>query len=124
MAYDVHITKDFQFDAAHCLPGFPPDHRYSRLHGHSFRVAVTIAGTPDTDHGWIADFAEIDTVLAEIRLVLDHHTLNDVPGLENPTLETIATWILERALPRLPGIAEVRIHRDSIGESCTVRRRG
>lgn len=120
MAYDIEITKEFRFDAAHRLPLLPEGHPYTRMHGHSFRVEITLAGTPDPATGWIADFAEIETVLAALRDELDHHTLNEIAGLENPTLERIAQWILERAAARLPGLRRVSLHRDSIGETCTI----
>jgi len=123
LAYDIEITKEFRFDAAHCLPNMPDGHRYRRLHGHSFRVEVSLDGTPDPRLGWIADFEEIDRVLAGIADEIDHNTLNEIPGLENPTLEIIGAWIFERATQRLPGVTRITIHRDSIGERCTIRRR-
>jgi len=121
--YEIDITKEFRFDAAHCLPALPAGHPYTRLHGHSFRVAVTLTGTPVPGFDWVADFSQVEAVLAGIRDELDHHTLNEIPGLANPTLEVIARWIFERAAARLPGVVQVVLHRDSIGESCTIRRR-
>lgn len=41
----------------------------------------------------VVDYARIDKPLLE---ALDHRTLNDVPGLENPTTEILAPWILIR----------------------------
>ena len=121
MAYDIEITKEFRFDAAHRLPLLPEGHPYTRMHGPSFRVEITLAGTPDPAQGWIADFAEIERTLDALRAELDHHTLNEIAGLENPTLELIAQWIFERAAGRLSGLRRVSLHRDSIGETCTIR---
>ena len=45
---------------------------------------------------------------------LDHHYLNDIPGLENPTSERLAAWIWEQLKPSLPGLSEVVVH-----ETCT-----
>jgi 6-pyruvoyltetrahydropterin/6-carboxytetrahydropterin synthase len=123
VATEIEITKEFRFDAAHRLPALPDGHPYTRLHGHSFRVAVTVGGTPVPEFDWIVDFGRIEAVLAGIRDTLDHHTLNEIPGLANPTLETIAAWIFERAEALLPGVVRVTLHRDSIGEACTIRRR-
>ncbi len=119
-ALTIEITKEFRFDAAHRLPLLPAGHPYTRMHGHSFRVAVTLAGSPDPATGWIADFAEIDRVLAGLRDRLDHQTLNEIDGLENPTLEIIARWIFEATTNSLPGLRRVALFRDSIGESCVV----
>ena len=124
MAYDIEITKEFRFDAAHCLPNMPDGHMYRRLHGHSFRVEVSLDGTPDPRLGWLTDFSDVDRVLDGIAAEIDHVTLNDIPGLEKPTLEVIGAWIFERAAARLPNVTRVTIHRDSIGERCTIRRRG
>jgi 6-pyruvoyltetrahydropterin/6-carboxytetrahydropterin synthase len=117
----IEITKEFRFDAAHFLPAAPEGHAYRRLHGHSFRVAVTIAGTPDPDAGWLVDFAEVERALLRLRERLDHHLLNEVPGLATPTLEHLARWIHRTLAPDLPGIAAVTVHRESAGESCTYR---
>ncbi len=121
--YAVEIVKEFGFEAAHCLPDMPKGHPYTRLHGHSFRVEVAIAGTPDAEHGWITDFGALDRRIAGLVEALDHRTLNDVPGLEQPTLERIAQWIFERLTPSLPGLDRVTVRRDSVGERCTLRRR-
>ena len=51
---------------------------------------------------------------------LDHHYLNDVPGLENPTSEILAQWIWNALKPRLPGLSQVTI-RETETTSCTYR---
>lgn len=120
MAYHIELTKQFHFDAAHHLGGLPEGHPYLRMHGHSFRVAVTIAGTPDPAMGWVADFADIDRILRDLRLRLDHQTLNTIEGLEQPTLERIGTWIFDALRTQLPMVTKISLHRDSIGETCTI----
>ncbi len=40
---------------------------------------------------------------------LDHHCLNEIEGLENPTAETIAIWIWDRVKPSLPLLAAVAV---------------
>jgi len=92
----VRIFKDFVFEAAHRLPNVPPEHRCYNLHGHTFKCRVECEGPLDARLGWVVDFAEVDRELAPLLGQLDHRYLNDVPGLENPTSEVIAAWILER----------------------------
>ena len=50
----VELTKDFTFEAAHRLPMVPADHKCFRMHGHSFRVEVCVAGEvdPRARAGW------------------------------------------------------------------------
>ena len=38
----VELTKEFRFEAAHCLPNTPEGHKCRRLHGHSFKVTVEV----------------------------------------------------------------------------------
>ena len=110
----MEIFKEFTFEAAHRLPRVPPDHKCSRLHGHSWRGAIYVQGPVDPHHGWIMDFAEIKQKFQPIYDLLDHHYLNDVPGLENPTSEVVARWIWQRLKPSLPELAKVIVH-----ETCT-----
>ena len=92
----MKIFKDVVFEAAHRLPNVAPTHRCYNLHGHTFRCRVECEGPLDARMGWVADFADIDAVVAPLVRQLDHRYLNDVPGLENPTSEVIAQWLLER----------------------------
>jgi 6-pyruvoyltetrahydropterin/6-carboxytetrahydropterin synthase len=110
----MRIFKVFQIEAAHRLPNVPPGHKCARLHGHSFRVEVHVAGEPDAHSGWVMDFADVKSAFAPLFEQLDHHYLNDIEGLENPTSETLARWIFQRLAPRLPGLDEVVVH-----ETCT-----
>lgn len=118
------LRRSFVFDAAHVMPGFPPDHPYGRMHGHSFEVEVAVCGEPDPDQGWVVDLAELSGHLEHVRGRLDHQTLNDIEGLEQPTLERIATWIAGELERDVPGLSEVTVRRPSIGQSCTFRPNG
>ena len=53
----MEIFKDFTFEAAHRLPNLPPEHKCSRLHGHSFHVRLSVEGDLDPHLGWVMDFA-------------------------------------------------------------------
>ena len=56
------------------------------------------------------DFAEIKEAWQPMHGVLDHHYLNEVKGLENPTSENIARWIWVRLKPDLPGLSKIVLH--------------
>jgi 6-pyruvoyltetrahydropterin/6-carboxytetrahydropterin synthase len=110
----MEIFKEFTFEAAHRLPHVPADHKCSRLHGHSYRVAVHVDGPVEDSSGWVRDFADLSRAMKPVLEVLDHHYLNEVPGLDNPTSERIARWIWQRLRPALPDLAQVVVH-----ETCT-----
>ncbi|MEO0879949.1 MAG: 6-carboxytetrahydropterin synthase QueD [Pseudomonadota bacterium] len=117
----MRITKAATFDAAHYLENKDADggdHPYARMHGHSFRVEITVEGEPDPDKGWVADFADVADALEEVSKELDHRLLNDVDGLAAPTLENLCLWIAAQLTPRLPGLVEVKVERPSNGEAC------
>jgi len=113
----VELTKTFRFEAAHRLPNVPIDHKCHRMHGHGFAVDVTVAGEIDVALGWLVDYADITAAVDPIvRGELDHRTLNDVPGLENPTSELLCVWLWRRLAPAVPGLAAITVH-----ETCTAR---
>ena len=114
----MRIYKEFFFEAAHFLPLAPPGHPNSRIHGHSFRVRVTVDGEPDEETGIIVHFDDLEAAIADARAALDHRLLNEVEGLSAPTLERIAAWLWDRLHNRLPGLAEVMVARDSCHEGC------
>ncbi len=114
----MRIYKEFYIEAAHKLPDAPEGHPNSRIHGHSFRVRVSIEGNPDPETGLIVHFEEMTHALQNLRNDLDHQYLNDIKGLEKPTLERLTLWIWQRLSHQFPGLAEVAISRDSCQEGC------
>src|ERR1700710_1460189 len=100
----AEITKSFGFEAAHLLPNVPADHKCARLHGHSFRVELRVAGPIGVDSGWVTDFADLGAAWAPLHDRLDHRHLNEVDGLDHPTRERIAVWGWERRAGGPPGL--------------------
>ena len=114
----MRIYKDFHFEAAHYLPSAAPGTANARVHGHSFRARVTLAGEPDPQTGYVVHFDDLAAAIKDAQAELDHRLLNDVPGLAAPTLERIAVWLWNRLDNRVAGLAEITIARDSCHEGC------
>jgi 6-pyruvoyltetrahydropterin/6-carboxytetrahydropterin synthase len=110
----MEIYKDFSIEAAHRLPNVPDGHKCARLHGHSFQVRLVISGEPGASSGWVMDFSEIKEIFKPLFDRLDHHYLNDIKGLENPTSENLAIWIWRELKADLPLLSRVEIK-----ETCT-----
>jgi len=110
----MEIFKAFTLEAAHRLPHVPDGHKCARLHGHSFRVELGVSGAPGEHTGWVMDFADIKAAFRPLYEQLDHHYLNDIEGLANPTSERLAMWIWDRLKPVLPQLSQVTVH-----ETCT-----
>lgn len=114
------IYKEFSFESAHLLPYVPLGHKCGKLHGHSFIVRLEITGEVDSHSGWVMDFADIKAIFKPILEQLDHHYLNDIPGLENPTSEVLSSWIWHKLKPNLPLLSAV-IVKETCTSGCTYK---
>lgn len=110
----MEIYKAFTIEAAHRLPNLPDNHKCSRLHGHSFMIEIHVSGDVDDASGWVMDFADISKAFKPLFECLDHHYLNDIEGLENPTSENLAKWVWQKLESSLPLLTSVVIK-----ETCT-----
>ncbi len=106
------IFKEFTFEAAHKLTLLPTTHKCSKLHGHSFKVKISIEGGLN-ELGWVMDFSELKKICSPHIEQLDHSYLNEIEGLENPTSENIAIWLWEKIILTLPNIKTI-----SVMETC------
>ncbi|HSQ07943.1 MAG TPA: 6-carboxytetrahydropterin synthase [Chromatiaceae bacterium] len=108
-ADQVHLWRRFRVEAAHRLPRVPEGHPCGRMHGHGFEVILhanqDLAGL---DMG--LDFDQLGALWAPIRAELHHACLNDIPGLENPTSELLATWLWQRLKATLPALSWLTVY--------------
>jgi 6-pyruvoyltetrahydropterin/6-carboxytetrahydropterin synthase len=104
----MKISRFYTLQAAHRLPRVPEGHKCGRLHGHTYRVKVTLEGELDSDDGWFADFADIDAVYQTlVHARIDHTYLNDT--IENPTTENMCLWMIAVLRPAIPLLHSVSI---------------
>jgi 6-pyruvoyltetrahydropterin/6-carboxytetrahydropterin synthase len=125
MASVIRVTKEFSFEMAHALTNY--DGPCRNIHGHSYRLFVTVSGIPSDDprdprNGMVIDFSELKEIVGkEITGVFDHAlTVNDTYGegrMEDfktmfnnviivryqPTCENLIVDFAERIKKRLPG---------------------
>ncbi len=129
--YKIRVTKEFYFETAHALYGY--DGKCKNIHGHSYKLAVTIIGTPieDVDHpknGMVLDFGDLKKIVkTEVVDLFDHTTIfnENTPhklialSLEKtgqhiimvpyqPTSEMMVIDISQKIKNKLP--AEVQLH--------------
>lgn len=103
------LKQHFQIESARFLPRLPASHPCSRMHGHSFKIVLTLVGDLDPALGWVMDYHQIDQEMKPLLAQLDHRILNEVPGLENPTSELLAKWIYDQAKAKIKILASVSI---------------
>ena len=105
----MDIFRIYHLQCARRLPGLPDTHPCSRLHGHSFRVELTVTGLIDPKLGWVMDFSALDSAWQTVHAALDHRCLNDIAGLDNPTSENLAVWLWDALLVRLPKLSKITV---------------
>lgn len=106
----MQIERSYTFEAAHHLPLVPIGHKCREVHGHTYRVTITLSG-PMTAMGWVVDFGDVDAIAKPLITQLDHTDLNLT--IPNPTAEAIAYWLGTR-LGGLPVVA-VRVQETDRG---------
>lgn len=140
MASVIRLTKEFAFESAHALTGY--DGKCREIHGHSYRLFVTVAGTPseredDPKRGMVMDFGDLKRIVgSEIVDRLDHSfVMRRTPESERiastlggefrnvilvdyqPTCENMLCDFAARLRAALP--ASVRLHSLRLHETAT-----
>jgi 6-pyruvoyltetrahydropterin/6-carboxytetrahydropterin synthase len=116
----MDVFRVFQIEAAHRLPNVPVGHKCARMHGHSFHIEIHISGPVGADSGWVMDFADLKRAFQPLFDQLDHHCLNDLDELENPTSENLARWIWNRLKTSLPTLSKVVVQ-ETCNAGCIYR---
>ncbi len=105
------VTREFTFDAAHFLTNYYG--KCERLHGHSYKLQVTLEGEVQS-HGMVIDFVVLKRMVQKQVLDrLDHRLLNDV--IENPSAERVVQWIWEQ-LENLPKLLSEEMEDPNLGQ--------
>ena len=105
----VELKQQFQIDSARQLIGLPPEHPCSRMHGHTFKIVLTLVGEVNPKTGWFKDYHEISKSMEPLIKMIDHQVLIQVPGLANPTSEYLCQWLFERAHVLFPELVRVSV---------------
>ena len=136
----IRITKQFNFETGHALYGY--DGKCKNVHGHSYKLSVTVSGKPitDTTHvkfGMVIDFSDLKKIVKEeIVTVFDHATVfnKNTPHIElakelkdrghhvilvdyQPTSEMMVVDFAERIKKRLP--KNIQLHSIKLQETDT-----
>jgi len=111
------VTKEFRFESAHFLPKYYG--KCENLHGHSYRLQVTVKIPELNDEGIAYDFVKLKKVVMEnVVDILDHKLINDFVPIASA--EHMAEWIWKKVSPKIP-IFEIKLWET---ETCFVTYRG
>ena len=89
----TYIFLEYSIDCAHYLPNVLKGHKCGQMHGHRYDIRLEIAGDVDAVTGWIVDYADVKDLADPVIMGLDHKSLNNIDGLENPTCENIVRYL-------------------------------
>ena len=95
------VSVDETFAAGHALRGYKG--KCENVHGHNYRVRVTLAGPKLDSTGLLYDFVHLKEVIRGVIGSLDHRFLNDFPPFDalNPSAENIARYIYDETAKKL-----------------------
>lgn len=116
------VTVEETFAAAHALRGYKG--KCENVHGHNYRVRVTIAGKQLKSTGLLVDFVDVKHAMREAIEYLDHGFVNDLPPFDklNPTAENMARYFFDeirKALESRHASLEIRVAAVKIWETDT-----
>jgi 6-pyruvoyltetrahydropterin/6-carboxytetrahydropterin synthase len=99
------VSVDEQFAAAHNLRNYKG--KCENLHGHNYKVRVTLAGPQLDEVGLLYDFVHLKQVIQGVIRALDHKYLNELKPFDvlNPSAENIAKHIYDESAKQMPKAA-------------------
>lgn len=109
----LRIAAGFTFEVAHFTPMWPEGHPNRRMHGHSYECELIAEGSLDP-HGMVVGAERLAAIAGVLKELVDHRVLNDIAGLDHPTMECLAQFFLERARLNIEAINRVRVGRPSL----------
>ena len=114
----LEVTKEFEFESCHKLLDY--EGACSRMHGHSYKLQVTMSGLCD-NRGIVIDFKDIKKMVKEeILSKLDHENLNEILPF-NTTAENMVKWIFDvlEAQVKMRMEKNVRVEKIRLWETST-----
>lgn len=114
------LSQRFFFDAAHTLQREIEAEGSRRIHGHTYQAEVAVRGPRDPVTGMVIDLGHLRARCAGVRDRLDHHLLDDVPGLGAATLENLCVFIADALADLQPPVSRVRVWREAAGDACVL----
>lgn len=111
------IAVEESFAAGHALRGYKG--KCENVHGHNYKVRVTLRGSELDAIGLLYDFAELKRVISQIIRSLDHKFLNEIAPFDqvNPSAENIARHFFEESARQLAAHNGVQVAEVTVWET-------
>ncbi|MBL0946357.1 MAG: 6-carboxytetrahydropterin synthase [Hydrogenophaga sp.] len=118
----IELSQRFFFDAAHTLERAHDSAPSRRVHGHTYHATVAVGPAAPLDAGMVVDLALLRAAIASVRERLDHHLLDEVPGLGRPTLENLCRFVFDHMADPRWTVQWVQVERPASGDACRLGR--
>ena len=105
----MEVYKIFNIESARSLPNLPDGHPCKNIHGHSFKIKISVSDDVNEKTGFVMDFSKIDSAFSPISKMIDHAYLNELDGLTNPSSENLCKWIWGQLIDSLPNLKRIEI---------------
>lgn len=104
------IWKEQRFESACRLMEGPGNDRRRSLHGHSYLVRLHLTAPLDKVMGWTVDYGDVKELFKPTYSQLDHHILNELPGLDDTDAASLVCWIKEQMADQLPQLDRIDLY--------------
>ncbi|MDJ0882304.1 MAG: 6-carboxytetrahydropterin synthase [Gammaproteobacteria bacterium] len=104
------IWKEQRFESALTLPHLPNNHPHGGLHGHSYLIRLHLTAALDPVMCWTLDYGDVKEIFKPIYQQLDHHLLNDLPGLRSTDAGTLTRWIKSQVVEAMPQLDRIDLY--------------
>ena len=113
------VSVEQTFAAGHALRNYKG--KCENVHGHNYRVRITIQGDQLDSTGLLVDFLDVKSLIGGVVDYLDHQFINDLPPFDelNPSAENIAKYFYDRVNGGLKNEVPVRVSEVKIWETDT-----
>lgn len=105
------LHQTFRFEAAHALTHIPQKHPCATIHGHSWKLTLSLRALVQP-YTWIMDFTEITAIVEPLLKKIDHSFLNNVLPRQygSPTCENLLLWLWNELFPYLPNLSKLSLY--------------
>jgi 6-pyruvoyltetrahydropterin/6-carboxytetrahydropterin synthase len=113
------VSVEQTFAAGHALRNYKG--KCENVHGHNYRVRITMQGDQLDSTGLLVDFLDVKSLIGGVVDYLDHQFINDLPPFDelNPSAENIAKYFYDRVSSGLKNDVPVRVSEVTIWETDT-----
>jgi 6-pyruvoyltetrahydropterin/6-carboxytetrahydropterin synthase len=111
------VSVEQTFAAGHALRGYKG--KCENVHGHNYKVRLTIAGEELDSIGLLVDFVEVKRAMKQVIEYLDHRFMNDLPPFDaiNPSAENLARYFYDEVGRHLSASVPVKISEVKVWET-------